>query len=174
LLFGEIIMRMPTVTFALVISVAAFIAGCGGTPTNNAPAVNAVTTATATPKGPVVRNMAPTLTPVYKAYCDAWEKKDEAGIRKVYSADTLKEFEKEMKMDRTKSLLEHLDTDQPGGQCEVINEEITGDKAVGRIRSKAYPNGIEIVFVNENGEWKITNVAPGSVTQTAANSNTSK
>lgn len=167
-------MMLRTASLFTIIFVAIFTGSCGSTPANNRPVTNAVSNVSVKPPGPEVRNMAPTLTPVYKAYCDAWAKKGEAEIRKVYSAETLKQFEKEMKMDRVTSLIEHLETDDPGGQCEVINEEITGDRAVGRIRSKAYLTGIEIVFLKENGEWKITNIAPGSVTQTAVNSNSSR
>ena len=59
-------------------------------------------------------NNAPTLTPVFKAYCDAWVKNDEAALRKVYSSDTLKGFEAEMKEDKAKSLIKFLETHGQG------------------------------------------------------------
>ena len=122
-------------------------------------------------------NNAPTLTPVFKAYCDAWVKGDEAALRKVYSSDTIKYFEGQMKDEKQKSLLKFLEDDKVTGKvCEVRNEVITGDSAVAEIRADAYPNGIKITFVKENGEWKMTNKSPAidAVKQTTANSNTAK
>ena len=88
----------------------------------------------------------------------------------------MKQFEAEMKEEKSKNLIEHLEfTDRVSGTpCEVTNEKIEGDSAVARIRSDKYPNGINVVFVKENGEWKLTNKAPGSITQTAVNSNSGK
>lgn len=133
--------------------------GCGGaantntTANNSAPANTAANTETT--------NSAPTLTPVFKAYCDAMVKKDEAALRKIYSADTIKYFEEEMKVEKIKSLLKYLEDDSVSGKiCEVRNEVITGDKAVAEIRADSYPNGIKIEFVKENGEWKLTNKSP--------------
>lgn len=130
--------------------------------TNNANAGNtdnplAITTPTPKP----TTNNAPTLTPVYKAYCEASDKKDEAGIRRLYSADTLKEFAVKMKRDGIKTLVEFLSDDQASmALCEVRNEQINGDTAIAEVRTKAYPNWPEVIFVKENGEWKITNRRP--------------
>ena len=52
-----------------------------------------------------VTNNAPTLTPVFKSFCDAWTKNDEAALRKIYSQDTIKFFESQMKADNAKSLV---------------------------------------------------------------------
>jgi len=141
------------------------ISACGGTTNSN-------NTASSTPeKTPVVetvKNNGPTLTPVLKAYCEAWKKNDEAALRKVYSADTIADFEKTMKLDnfKSKKLTEFLRDDWvPGDLCEVINEEITGDRALGKIKTPAMPGGATIEFVKESGEWKMTNKIPGSVTQ---------
>ena len=152
-----------------VIFVSAFLTACGsGEPTNmaNANAANANTAKTntnadplavSTPTPEAVTNNAPTLTPVYKAYCAAMVKKDEAAVRKLYSSDTIQYFESEMKADGIKSLTEYLSTDQVSNElCEVSNERITGDRAIGKIKSKGYPNGIDVVFVKEGGEWKLT------------------
>ncbi len=177
-------MRSQTFIFLAVVSVSLAMSGCGGTgPTNansgNTNAVNGNTNpldpTKATPD-PTTNN-APTLTPVFKAYCDAWVKNDETALRKVYSSDTIKYFEGQMKEEKTKSLLKFLEDDKVSGKlCEVRNEVITGDSAVAEIRADAYPNGIKIVFVKENGEWKMTNKSPAidSVKQTTTNSNTAK
>ena len=99
--------------------------------------------------------------PVYKAYCAAAAKNDDAGIRKVYSTDSLKAFEIQMKKDGVKTLAEFLSDDQASNElCDVRNEQINGDTGVAEVRTKGYPNGIEIVFARENGEWKITNRRP--------------
>lgn len=143
------------------------ISACGGDTISN-------NTASSTPeKTPVIEtvlNNAPTLTPVFKAYCEAWKKNDEAALRKVYSADTIKFFEETMKEDKFKSkkITEFLQDERVTGDlCEVINEEITGDRALGKIKTTAMPGGVTIEFVKENGEWKMTNKVPGSVTQSA-------
>ncbi|MEQ1606571.1 MAG: hypothetical protein ABL999_17055 [Pyrinomonadaceae bacterium] len=136
--------------------------GCGGA-ANNTPANNALAnTANANkPAKDEVTNAAPTVSPVFKAYCEAWAKKDEAGIRKAYSADTLKYFEDGMKEEKIKSLMKYLEDDAiTGNICEARNEVITGDKAVAEIRADKFPNGIKIEFVKENGEWKMTNKSP--------------
>lgn len=87
-------------------------------------------------------------------------KKDEAALRKIYSSETIKYFEAEMKEEKIKTLMEYLDDKVSGNICEVRNEVITGDKAVAEIRADSYPNGIKIEFVKENGEWKMTNKSP--------------
>jgi len=153
-----------------VVLVSLSITGCGTTPTNTAnTAANTNQTANTAKPGDEAKNNAPTLTPVYKAYCDAKVKNDEAALRKVYSKDTIKYFEDEMKADNVKSLLKFLEDDVVTGKlCEVRNEEITGDTAVAEIRSDSYPNGIKVVFVKEDGEWKMTNKSPNpnSITNT--------
>jgi hypothetical protein len=155
-------------------SVFVVFSACGGqeSPTNssNTNATNANTAvavnsnnplAVTTPTPEQTTNNAPTLTPVYKAYCAAMVKKDEGALRKIYSSDTIAYFEKEMKADGVKSLIEYLSDDQVTNElCEVRNEQINGDSAVAEIRSKGYPNGIKVVFVKEGGQWKLTNRSP--------------
>ncbi len=166
--------------FVLFFALTIFIAACGGgtTPPNanggntaspNSNGANAVAVTTPTPEA--TTNNAPTLTPVFKAYCEAMTKKDEAALRKVYSSDTIKDFEEQMKEDKIKSLMKFLEDDQVGKLCEVRNEQIKGDEAVAEIRADSYPNGIKVVFVKEGGEWKLTNRSPAidSVKQTATN-----
>jgi hypothetical protein len=159
--------------FFILCSLTLSVVGCGGggnspentVRNNNSNAVKANTTnplEVATPTPEQTTNNAPTLTPVFKAFCDAWVRSDEAALRKVYSSDTIKSFELEMKAEKAKSLIKFLeDTDRVSGTpCDVTNEKITGDMAVGKIRSNRYPNGIDVVFVKENGEWKLTNRSP--------------
>lgn len=130
----------------------------GGSNTNVVNGNNPLETTTPTPEQTV--NAAPTLSPMFKAYCAAMDKKDEAAIRKLYSSDTLKSFEQQMKADGIKTLREFLENDKLGAKCDIRNEQITGDTAVAEIRGDSYPNGLKAVFVKENGEWKITNRSP--------------
>jgi len=172
---------------ALAASAASF--SCGGAETTTPANANAANTSTS--KGysnsPVAvnkaaaaetTNNAPTLSPVFMAYCQAMEKKDEAGIRKVYSKDTLEDFAKKMKEEGTRSLVEYLSIDQvTTALCEVRNEVITGDTAVATVRTAGMPQGnVKVVFVKEGSEWKLTNRSPDldAVKQTAPNSNSGK
>lgn len=170
-------MRTSAIIFLAILAVTVVAAGCGGAPTPapnsgtlvNKPAVNNLNNPleTKTPAPEQTTNNAPTLTPAFKAYCDAMTKKDEAALRKVYSSETIRVFESQMKEDKIKTLTEFLETEVPGKLCEVRNEQITGDTALAEIRTDPYPNGIKVIFVKENGEWKLTNKSPGSITQTA-------
>jgi len=151
-------------------------AACGGSPEannstsnkSNGNGVNANVnvakkdpTAPETPTPEATTNNAPTLAPVYKVYCAAWVKKDEAALRKIYSSDTIKDFEKQMKEDGIKTLVEFLSDDQASNElCEARNEKISGDTATAEVRTKGYPSGILVVFVKEGGEWKLTNKRP--------------
>ncbi len=170
--------------FVLTAALSVVIAACGGgtTPANSGNANTAASdsndpTATTKPAKEPTTNNAPTLTPIFMAYCDAWVKNNEAALRKVYSSDTIKYFEGQMKEDKVKSLIKFLEDDKVSGTpCEVTNEEITGDNAVAKIISNKYPNGITIVFVKENGEWKMTNKSPvlDSLKPPATNSDAAK
>ena len=149
------------------LSVATFLSACGGNaPSPNTTAngpTNATNAAETTKKTPEpTTNNAPTLSPVLRAYCDAWVKNDEAALRKIYSADTLRQFEEEMKEEKTKSLIKSLESAErvSGEPCELTNETITGDKAFARMRTNKYPNGLSLEFVKENGEWKMTTRSP--------------
>ena len=163
--------------------------GCGdpGTNTNSANNSSANTNTTQTNSNSPVsvtksapeqtNNMAPTLTPVFREYCEAMEKKDEARIRKVYSKDTLESFASDMKDEGSKTLVEYLSADGvTTALCTIRNEVITGDSAVAEIKTAAVPNGAKIIFVKEGTEWKLTNRFPDidAVTQTETKSNTNK
>lgn len=162
-----------------VIALTSFVVfGCGGASTPNANTAkgnsnNPLETTKAKTDGPT--NDAPTLSPVFKAYCDAWAKNDEAAMRKVYSSDTIADFEDQMKDAKEKSLLKFLEDDRVSGTpCQTTNEDIKGDSATAFITSNIYPKGLKVVFVKQNGEWKLTNKVPDidSVTKSAANANT--
>jgi hypothetical protein len=161
----KIYLLIATVFTALLFS------ACGGDATNTTNAnrannaaptnTNANVLTPQTPTPIATTNNAPTLTPVYKAYCAAWVKKDEAALRKIYSSDTIEDFEKTMKADGIKTLADFLSDDKASNElCEVRNEKITGDTATAEVKTLGYPNGITAVFVKENGEWKLTNRLP--------------
>lgn len=118
-------------------------------------------------------NKAATVAPVVAAYYEALKKKDDAALRRIYSRETLQSLEKDMKDEGAKSLAAFITElepvpDQP---FEVRNEQVQGDTAIAEMRGGAYPNGIKIKFVRENGEWKMTNESPEfqSVRQSSTN-----
>ncbi len=145
-------------------------ANTGNTGNTNAASNNPLETT----KPPVekVTNDAPTLTPLFKAYCAAKLKNDEAQMRKLYSAGTIRSFEEQMKDADIKTLTEFLSDEKVAGKCEIKNERISGDTAVATIVTDTYPNGnIEMYFEKENGEWKMTNKSPTFEADKQANSN---
>lgn len=173
--FGDIDMKVYL--FIATVFTALLFSACGETPTNTNTNANAAANrssntapntnidknplAAQTPTPESTTNNAPTLTPVYKAYCAAWVKKDEAALRKIYSSDTVADFEKKMKLDGVKSLVDFLADDKASNElCEARNEKIAGDTATAEVRTLGYPTGIVVVFVKENGEWKLTNRRP--------------
>lgn len=108
-----------------------------------------------------IQNAAPTLAPVFLAYCDAWGRNDGKALRKVYSSETLWEFKREMRKERIRSLLEYLEMDRPSPlTCSARDEVLEGDTGFATLIYNKYPNGIEIMFVKENGAWKLTNKSP--------------
>lgn len=179
-------MRFNTILiFALLITT--FLASaCGSDPVTNS---NTNTTANtnvatenkdplATSKTPEISttNDAPTFSPLVKTYCEAIVKKDEATLRKIHSRETLAIYEADMKSEKQSSLVEFLtsfETISDVSKCGARNEKIEGDRGSARIRNENMPNGVEIEFVKENGEWKITNKSPEfeSVKKSAANAN---
>ncbi|MBV9214674.1 MAG: nuclear transport factor 2 family protein [Acidobacteria bacterium] len=180
-------MRSNTLILLCFLPVMLLTVACGGGPTNtnssgsnnSGPGNGNSGSDTLTPRTPTpeqTTNNAPTLTPVYKAFCQAMEKKDEAGLRKVFSSDTVKFVENEIKTQGLKppTLVKYFEDEQVTSDlCEVRNEVITGDSAVAEVRTKSIPNwGTRIIFVKENGEWKVTNKFPTAVTKTSGNPTT--
>lgn len=162
----------------LTISAFLFLTACGGgnpapnaaantntaAPTNNntaAPNSNSEV-ATTIPTQPPTSNNADTIKPVVMAYYEALKTKNDAALKKVYSKQTLMSLEKDAQEEGKQSLVEFITELEPvpAQPFEVRNETITGDVAVAEIRGGAYPNGIKIKFVKENGEWKMTNESP--------------
>ncbi|HUF02864.1 MAG TPA: hypothetical protein VMM38_01680 [Aridibacter sp.] len=161
-------------TFLIIISAALFLnfSGCGSqkepsngsSPENGSNAASPSNAVNEDPLGGIEKTPAPaekveavTLKPVVAAYCDAMRKKDEAGLRKVYSAATIRSFEESMREERFASLAEYLSTEPVGAKCEVVNERIQGNVGEATVITETYPNGIAIKFVKEAGEWKMTN-----------------
>lgn len=164
-------MRSQLIILLTVVLFAVAMSACGGAaPANSSnAAVNAANALKANTNNPLettksaaeqTLNDAPTLAPVFKAYCAAIKGKNEVAIRKVYSQDTIKFFEDQMKKDKVPTLLKYLENDKVDKTCEARNEQITGDKGVAEVKADSYPNGIKVVFVKENGEWKMTNKSP--------------
>ena len=166
-------MQLKTILFTSLFTASMLAIGCGGgtdvknTSTNagngNAakPPANNSSLTTTTPTPVSTTNNAPTLTPVYKAYCAAYAKKDEAAVRNAYTKEAVAFFEKEMKADGEKTVIEHLSLDGISNEvCEVRNEIISGDSATAEIVTKAYPQGFRVVFEKEGGQWKLTNKTP--------------
>ncbi len=173
----------------LTLATAIFLTGCTQTevPVNTADTTNKnVNAASGNTTNPLATNAAPeeattnnapTLAPVVKAYYESLKANDDAALRKVFSQETLKSFEADMKEENQKSLVKFITELEPVPEkpFEVRNEKIEGDTAIAELRGGSYPNGIDIKFVKENGEWKMTNESPEfqSVKQ-SANSNSSK
>lgn len=164
---------MRTYIFISAIFAVIFLSACGDSTTttdSNNTATNRPATANTnsndsltptTPTPEATTNNAPTLTPVYKSYCAALEKKDEAALRRVHDSATIREYEQRMKADGLRTLSEYLSDDKAtSALCEVRNEKIVGDYGTAEIKTLAYPNGVTAVFARENGEWKLTNRRP--------------
>jgi hypothetical protein len=173
---------MKNILFYSAILSSFLLAGCGGaTETNNNSAANrsnAANTNTVaansktdplapqTPTPESTTNNAPTLAPVYKAYCSALEKRDEAALRKVHDTATIADYERKMKADGVRALSDFLSDDKASSVlCEVRNEKISGDTGTAEVRTMGYPAGAIAVFAKENGEWKLTNRRPQGALQ---------
>lgn len=163
-------MKSKIIFLSTILIFAIVSAGCSEADTNvntntanaNVPA-NANADPLATDKTPEIttENTAATLSPVVMAYCDAMRKKDDAALRKVYSKETLKSYEADMKAENIKTLTEYLENEPVGDKpCETRNERIEGDTAIANVKNESYPNGINIKFVKEDGGWKMTNQSP--------------
>ncbi|MBA2380022.1 MAG: hypothetical protein H0V76_10670 [Blastocatellia bacterium] len=139
--------------------------GCGSTTsenTNTANTANTTNTTVRTQPTPIPKeNEAPTLSPVFNAYCAALASNDEPALRRVLAKETIAAGEEQVKDDGLKSLMEvHADERITPERCETFNETINGDEGVAWIRSPAFPNAIDVVFVRENDAWKITTRSP--------------
>jgi len=176
--------------FFILLFLTVFLISCGtsensNTAANTKPsAANSVTSNILNPldttKAPeaATTNNAPTLAPVVQAYYAALKMKNDVALKKIYSQETLKSLEADMKSEKKTSLSAFITELEPVPErpFEVRNEQIQGDTAIAEMRGGSYPNGIKIKFVRENGEWKMTNESPEiqSVKQSASNSNSAK
>ena len=168
-------LEMRKTFYIAIVILSVFLAGCGGTETNTTPAntnanstvsntANAnsgtLTATTPTPAGKT--NDAPTLTPVAEAYCAAKEKGDEAALRRVFDSDSLQDLEKQMDADGIDSLVEFLSLDRvTTANCELWNEKFIDDnQATAILRTESMPQGGEVLFVKEGGEWKMSTRLP--------------
>lgn len=184
-------MRFQNIFFTAIFALALLSNGCASDAPVNSANTNAVNRTAnvasadtdnplATGKTPeaATTNGAPTLAPVVRAYYDALKRRDDAALRKVYAAETLKSLQADMKEEQKTSLVEFITELEPAPDqpFEVRNEQIQGNSAIAELRGGSYPNGIKVKFVKENGEWKLTNESPefDSVRQSAGNSNQSK
>lgn len=129
--------------------------GRGGTPTPEALASTPASGKEATV------NSAETVAPVIKAFCEAMTRKDEAALRSVYSAASLRDLDAKMKAAGAKSIAQYLEAEQISNRlCEVRNEKITGEVAIAELRTEGAPNGFKVKLVKEGGSWKLTNESP--------------
>ncbi len=180
-------MRNRLISTIMISVFAVAFAACGGSeeqpkntakPNANMPANKTANESnlTTVPKTPEpATNDAPTLGPVFKGLCAAIAKKDDAAVRKFYSAAALKGFEADMKEEKTTSLVAFLETDQIA-DCQVSNEKIEGDNASALVKTTGAPNGARMKFVKEGGEWKLTGetVDVQSIKPGTGNPNTGK
>jgi hypothetical protein len=102
-------------------------------------------------------NDAQSVKPVIMAYYEALKKKDDAALRKVYTAAAIKELEAGMKTDGQKSLVSYIEAAEPAGDTpfEIRNEKVEGDTATAEIKGGSYAVWTKWKFVKENGEWKL-------------------
>jgi hypothetical protein len=162
--------------FIIIVSIITFFSACKPTvetPKNsNVNAGNTTLTAkpegnsgslatTKIPEAPKV-NDSESIKPVLLAHFEALSKKDEAGLRKVYSAETLKSFEADMKADKIATLVAFIADSEPNlkQSYEVRNEEIKGDSAIAEIKGGSFGVWTKMKFVKEGGTWKMTNESP--------------
>ncbi|HEX9962733.1 MAG TPA: nuclear transport factor 2 family protein [Pyrinomonadaceae bacterium] len=168
-------MRYQSLLFITILSFSIIFAACGGSqPVNNSTnnsagntntvAANNSNSSLPTNKKPeaATANNAPTIAPVVTAYYEAWKKNDDAALKKVFSQETLKAFEADMKADKQTSLAKWMSTNEtaPEKPFEVRNEKIEGDSAIAEIKGGSYAVWTPFKFVRENGEWKMTNQSP--------------
>ncbi|MEZ5308873.1 MAG: hypothetical protein R2684_17140 [Pyrinomonadaceae bacterium] len=106
---------------------------------------------------PVKRVEAVTLKPLIESYCKARREKNEAAIRKLYSAASVRDLEAKAREDGEASIVEYLEVEPVGSKCAVYNERVAGNVGEALVVTESYPNGSSWKFVKENGEWKMTN-----------------
>jgi len=100
-----------------------------------------------------------TPTATFKAFYEASNKKDAAGMKKTLSKGTLDMFEKMAKAQNktTDEMLKSIDHDNktPEKIPETRNEKINGDSASLEVKNDKTDKWDTLPFVKEDGEWKI-------------------
>ena len=102
-------------------------------------------------------------TATLKAYFEALQKKDAEGLKKTLSKGTIEMFEKfAQAQNPPKTLDEALKTGLVNGPKldmtetpETRNEKIDGDKATLEVRDKKTNTWETVLFVKEDGAWKL-------------------
>jgi hypothetical protein len=99
-----------------------------------------------------------TPTATFKAFFEASQKNDVAGMKKALSKGTVDMFDKLAKEQNksTDDMLKDLHKDDKGEKIpETRNEKITGDTATLEVKNEKTAEWDTLPFVKENGEWKI-------------------
>lgn len=112
---------------------------------------------TETTPTPQKLNEAETLTPIVSAFCNAINSKNDAALQKVYSKEAWRTMQNYARQEGFSSVAAFMNDGEPvGNKCSVINEQISGSTAVARVTTETYPKGVELKFVKEGSEWKMT------------------
>jgi hypothetical protein len=99
-----------------------------------------------------------TPTATFKAFFEASQKSDVAGMKKALSKGTVDMFDKLAKEQNksTDDMLKDLHKDDKAEKIpETRNEKITGDTATLEVKNEKSGQWDTLPFVKENGEWKI-------------------
>jgi deoxyribodipyrimidine photolyase-like uncharacterized protein len=99
-----------------------------------------------------------TPTATFKAFYEASNKKDVAGMKKALSKGTLDMFDKLAKEQNksTDEMLKSFDKEDKNQKMpETRNEKISGETATLEVKNDKTGKWDTLPFVKENGEWKI-------------------
>ena len=90
--------------------------------------------------------------------------KDAADVKKVMESEFLKTIEADMKDEKKTDIVAFLtEFDKlPTGKMEARNEQITGNKGTAEVKGGSYVNWTRVVFIKEDGVWKVSNEVPGA------------
>ena len=100
-------------------------------------------------------------TTVLRAYIEAYNNRDIAGLKKTFSKQTIKMYEKSAEKNQTsiddvvKGQFEHAPADKITLSVETGAEKIAGDSATVEIRDNAEAKWETMPLVREEGVWKI-------------------
>ena len=97
-----------------------------------------------------------TLKPLITEFCKARREKNEAALKRLYSAATLRSLTAAAREDGKSTITEYLESEPVGDKCTVVNERIVGDTGEATVITETYPAGVRWTFVKEGGSWKLT------------------